>query len=82
MNDYWCGVIVGLSCSLILGAIGGICLSAKYDEMNKQILVLSERQKKIELWYEENKTVMKTYKFFNESWAAILEKRQNEDEEN
>lgn len=30
-------------------------------------------------WVKENKTVMQTYKFFNQSWQAIIDLKNKED---
>ena len=76
--DFWCGVVAGCISSMVLFAVILIAFNTRLNEMSKQLGQLQSVQQIQESWIEENKTVMQTYKFFNESWTAILEVAEND----
>lgn len=46
----------------------------KVKELEARMSAMESEHKEIKCWIEDNKTVMQTYKFFNKSWQAILDK--------
>lgn len=73
MNNYWTGVVVGSLIALILTVCGLFYYSNRTQVLEKEMVELKQRQEKLEAWYKENETVMQTYKFFNQSWQAIID---------
>lgn len=46
----------------------------KVKELEARMSAMEREHEEIEAWIEDNRTVMQTYKFFNKSWQAILDK--------
>ena len=55
-------------------------MDARIKELQTQLDDLKAAQAAEKEWIEENKTVMQTYKFFNESWAAIIKLQEESDD--
>lgn len=81
-REYQYVTITALLCALFMSIIISVCqIKACRDEVDglkALVAELSKRQDNIEEWYAENETVMRTYKFFNESWQAIIDLRKQE----
>lgn len=83
-KDFQYVTISALLCALFMSVIISVCCIKTYrdevDSLKMQVAELSRRQDSIEEWYAENKTVMQTYRFFNESWKAIIDLKRGEQE--
>ncbi len=73
MREFWIGVISGVTCSMLLFICALFAMSDKVNKLESRQLALEEKQVEQDSWIEDNKTIMKTYQFFNESWQAIIE---------
>ena len=72
MNDFWLGTFAGAFAAIILFIVAAAVVNERINELQAQMNMLQKQQAAEKAWIEENKTVMQTYKFFNESWAAII----------
>lgn len=77
MSNYWVGVLTGLACALIFYGISLAIVSDKMRNYESQLVELKAIVNQQNEWIEENKTVMQTYKFFNQSWQAIIDLQEN-----
>lgn len=77
-NEFWVGTFCGFICALILAIVSMFYVSNELKAMNMRYDKLEQEHKEIAKWIEDNKTVMQTYKFFNESWEAILDYEQRD----
>jgi len=73
MNNFWLGTFSGFLSALILFIVAMFVFTDKVNTLEQRQLVLEEVQAEQDKWIEDNKSVMQTYKFFNESWEAILD---------
>ena len=80
MNDYWVGVISGAAASLIFVIASFFIMDIRVKELQTQFDELRQQHEEQAVWIEENKYVMQTYKFLNESWAAIIKLQEERDE--
>jgi formate-dependent nitrite reductase membrane component NrfD len=71
--SYWIGVIVGFISSLIIVVVALFIFNSKLIKMQTQLNNIEEVQADQSEWISENETVMRTYKFFNETWRAIID---------
>lgn len=76
--NYWIGVIIGASCGIIVSTVAGLLCITRLNIYENRLLNIEKRQQKIEEWYAENERVMKTYEFFNQSWQAIIDMKDEE----
>lgn len=72
---YWVGVVTGALTSFILFLIFAIVQNQEVRMLQEQMAVLHKEHEELVGWVEENRTVMQTYKFFNQSWQAIIDAR-------
>lgn len=70
---FWCGTFCGLMCALVLFGCCMFVFVNKIKQLETRITTLESEHTELSKWVEENETIMRTYKFFNESWAAILQ---------
>ena len=56
----------------MLFIVAAFVVNTRVNELQAQLDDLKAERAAEKEWIEENKTVMQTYKFFNESWAAII----------
>lgn len=82
MNDFWVGTIAGAVAALILFICSAAVVNARVNELQTQMNQLQQTQAAQQEWIEENEYIMRTYKFFNESWQAILDKERRTRHEN
>lgn len=75
-NEFWVGTFCGFICSLILAIVSMFYVANEMKAMNMRYAKLEKEHEEIAKWIEDNKTVMQTYKFFSESWEAILDYEQ------
>lgn len=80
MSNYWVGVITGCCCSLLLTICTGLVCMSKVHALEQQMAELSLKQAQQAEWIADNETVMRTYKFFNQSWQAIIDMNKNEED--
>lgn len=73
MKEFWVGVFTCLGCSVIFFVIAMFAVNVKVEELEQQMIELQKTQEQQAQWIAENKTVMQTYKFFNQSWQAIID---------
>lgn len=71
--NYWVGVVTGALTSFILFLIFAIVQNQEVRMLQEQMAVLHKEHEELVGWVEENRTVMQTYKFFNQSWQAIID---------
>ena len=77
MSDFWVGTIAGAAAAFILFVVSAMVLNKRVDELQAQMNQLQQVQTEQREWIEENAYIMRTYKFFNESWQAILDKEKH-----
>ena len=76
--NYWVGVVTGALTSFILFLVFAMVQSQEVRMLQEQMAVLQKEHEELVGWVEENRTVMQTYKFFNQSWQAIIDlKKEN-----
>lgn len=78
MSDYWFGVLTGFIAALLFALISMMCMGKKITMLEQQMSEVTREHEEIKEWVEDNKTVMRTYEFFNKSWQAIIDMKENE----
>ena len=74
MNDYWVGVLLGFFAGLVFFMVCLFVLS--YNSLQEEFNELKVEHDQLLEWVSDNETVMKTYEFFNEHIAELLEERE------
>lgn len=77
--NYWVGVVTGALTAFLLFLIFAIVQNQEVRTLQEQMAALHAEHVELAEWVEENKIVMQTYKFFNQSWQAIIDLRNKED---
>lgn len=79
MNGYWLGVLTGIGTALIAFLVLQFINITQQDNVVAELRKCQEQVKELSAIVEEDRQIMRTYKFFNESWQAIIdmEKREN-----
>ena len=72
-TDFWLGVLSGALATFILTIVFLFTLNERIKELQGEMDSLKNEHEIQKEWIEENKTIMRTYKFFNESWKVIIE---------
>lgn len=75
--NYWVGVITGAMTAFLLFLVFAIVQSQEMRMLQEQMAALHKEHEELVGWVDENRTVMQTYKFFNQSWQAILDMRKD-----
>lgn len=75
---YWSGVLIGIAVGFIIGIVSLFVVDTRVKELEKQMVELQQQQESIATWIADNETVMRTYKFFNQSWEAIIDMRKED----
>lgn len=70
--DFWVGVFTGFVATIILAIMILIVHNKRMTELSDQFKAIQTAQQEQRAWIEESRTIMQTYKFFNESWEAII----------
>lgn len=82
-TDFWALTLTCLICALFLTIVTSICLmwsmKQKVEEVQMQMNEVQSEHEELKKWVGENEYVMRTYKFFNESWQAIIDLHREED---
>jgi hypothetical protein len=71
-GDFWVGVFAGFVTTTILAIMILTVHNKRMTELSDQFKALQVAQQEQRAWIEESRTIMQTYKFFNESWEAII----------
>lgn len=79
MSDYWFGVLTGFITALLFALISMMCMGRKIEQLEQQMSEVTREHEEIKEWIADNETVMRTYKFFNQSWQAIIDMNKQED---
>lgn len=78
MNNYWVGVITGFATAFCFVCPLGFIVNQNMKDIREEVAEIEQRQVELEAWYKENEMVMQTYKFFNQSWQAIIDMQKEE----
>lgn len=76
--SYWGGVITGFFCTLVLASLTLFIHVSQLRSMEERLGEIEREHEELLEWVEDNKTVMQTYKFFNQSWQAIIDMRKEQ----
>lgn len=71
-EDFWIGVFAGFVATTILAITIFTIHNKRMTELSDQFKAIQAAQQEQRAWIEESRTIMQTYKFFNESWEAII----------
>lgn len=72
-DNFWVGCITGFICALLFFSVAMFVHVQHLKWLEVQMTNMLAVQQEQEKWIEDNRMVMQTYKFFNESWQAILD---------
>lgn len=78
-KNFWVGAITGMMCSSVLFIISMFIINDKVNELRTTVMSMQEVQCEQRRIIEEDRKIMQTYKFFNESWQAIIDLRKVND---
>ena len=76
MSDYWVGVLLGFFGGLLFFMVCLVVLSYRINNLQTDFDELKAEHNQLSEWVSDNETVMKTYEFFNEHIAELLEERE------
>lgn len=77
MSDYWFEVLTGFLAALLFAIVAMLCMGKKITVLEQQMTDITQEHVEIKEWVEDNKTVMRTYEFFNKSWQAIIDMKED-----
>lgn len=72
MSNFWVGCVCGMAMSTMLFIICFMGIGQDIKNLQREQSRLNDRCDVLTKTIEDDHEIMKTYKFFNESWAAII----------